>query len=130
MSYYDKVLRCKFETPVTIQAIEEEGILFSDGTRLFTDHEQDCCEQVYADWKYLMPSDVEGLKEITGLEVFVVENAGIRLSFSHPNTLSHPIFVPCYNIQNGYYSSDLSLCFGSKESYAVVDVSESCFYSE
>jgi hypothetical protein len=64
-------------------------------------HEQDCCESVYADWSPIKDSDSEYFSK---LEIKSVKDIGFLLCFNDTKTL-----VPCYNQQNGYYSSNLSL---------------------
>lgn len=70
-------------------------------------HEQDCCEHVYADFSALEDTtffdELKG-KNLTAKEVAnnieLVEGKGFRI-FGY--------FVPCYNVQDGYYSSNLTL---------------------
>ena len=70
-------------------------------------HEQYCCEHVYADFSALEDTtffdELKG-KNLTAKEVAnnieLVEGKGFRI-FGY--------FVPCYNVQNGYYSGDLTL---------------------
>jgi hypothetical protein len=70
-------------------------------------HEQDCCEHVYADFSALEDTtffdEIKG-KNLTAKEVAnnieLVEGKGFRI-FGY--------FVPCYNVQDGYYSSNLTL---------------------
>lgn len=78
--------------------IDEGGIKFSDGTSITDCHEQDCCEEVYADWRQI-DEDFLG-KEIEGIEIEGVEDSGFRIN---------KYFVPCYNKQNGYYGDNLEL---------------------
>ena len=70
-------------------------------------HEQDCCEHVYADFSALEDTtffdELKG-KNLTAKEVAnnieLVEGNGFRI-FGY--------FVPCYNVQDGYYSDNLTL---------------------
>jgi hypothetical protein len=70
-------------------------------------HEQDCCEHVYADFSALEDTtffdELKG-KNLTAKEIAnnieLVEGKGFRI-FGY--------FVPCYNVQDGYYSSNLTL---------------------
>ena len=84
------------------------GIVFDDGTALVDCHYQDCCEQVYADWEYLLDesyvmecdfSDLD-IEERTGRH-----DNGIRICATN----GMRFFVPCYNEQNGYYNSNLNI---------------------
>ena len=75
------------------------GLDFSNGETITDYHEQNWCEDVYVDWG----SIDEGIfnQKFSGVPIIeFVEDCGIRI-----NTY----FVPCYDKQNGYYSSDLEL---------------------
>ena len=81
------------------------GIEFSDGSVLVDLHEQDCCEEVYADFSNLdsdiMSYDFKGAIKI--------EEARNGFKFGDNRRW---FFVPCYNVQNGYYSDNLSIAYG------------------
>lgn len=47
------------------------------------------------------------LEDFDTLEIEGIEDAGFRILTSG----NLPVFVPCYNQQNGYYSSDLELIY-------------------
>lgn len=100
-----------------IERINDSGIIFNNGTKLSHYHCQDCCENVYADWEYLkqynvLPStgetisiyDIEFDDSITN-NIDYEKNMGIKLI----SKTGDKWFIPCYNEQNGYYSSDLNL---------------------
>lgn len=100
-----------------IKEIKEDRIIFDNGNILEGIHEQDCCESVYADFENMqvmtkiasnyinsdeLDFDEDLLKhiiKIPNVGFFIEDKNGIRL------------FVSCYNSQNGYYSSDLELCY-------------------
>jgi hypothetical protein len=79
--------------------IEENKLTFSDGSTIEDYHESDCCESVYADWKQLQDTDILA-REFEDIKITGVKGSGIKLN---------GYFIPCYNHQNGYYSSDLHL---------------------
>lgn len=103
-----------------IVSINKNGIIFDSGVSLVDYHAQDCCEAVYADWKnmqimgereknYVNAADLDffenilvSIVPIQGLGFYIVTKQGIC------------ILVSCYNIQNGYYSSDLALRYGDQ----------------
>ena len=100
-----------------IERINDSGIIFNNGTQLSHYHIQDCCEDVYADWEYLkqynvLPStgenisiyDIEFDDSITN-NIEYEKNMGIKLI----SKTGDKWFIPCYNEQNGYYSSNLNL---------------------
>lgn len=94
----------------------KDGITFDDGTKIIDVHEQDCCEHVYADWKQLEDTGFLG-KEIKEIEIEGVKESGFRIN---------GFFVPCYDVQNGYYSSDLEIVIAKPDGKdkRVIDISE------
>jgi hypothetical protein len=99
-----------------IKEIDDE-ILFDNGHRIYYHHDQDCCENVYADFKVLndynlstktgktinikdidFPDDID--KNIEYIE---------EMGFNIISKIGEKFFIPCYNSQNGYYGSDLEL---------------------
>ncbi len=103
--------------------ISNTGLTFDDGTIVSHYHDQDCCESVYADWKslkdqYLIGNNSPDFSDIT---IEKVANSGFRLIDSNKNGY----FVPCYNYQNGYYSSNLSLTIErTNQKEEVIDISD------
>ena len=78
----------------------EQGLEFDNGTKVVDDHDQDCCELVYADWEQLKDTDVLSHNFPEKLTIDGVDKSGIKID---------GYFIPCYNSQNGYYSSDLAI---------------------
>lgn len=81
---------------------------------LRSEHERDCCESHYIDISGFEKEDFFDVHfdfDIVDLSRSIerVKGSGIRLI---PND-DHPIFVPGYSNNNGYYSDDLSLYFFS-----------------
>jgi len=87
--------------------IDDEKIKFEDESTLSSDHYQDCCEHHYLDFSTLILSDFEGLDfDLSGDKFFErVPDFGIRLVPVN----GHPVSVPGYGSNNGYYSTDLRL---------------------
>jgi hypothetical protein len=87
--------------------IESEQILFDNGIKLSSNHNQDCCESRYLQFEHLTLSDFDGLEfDLTGDDFFKrIEGYGIELipikGFS--------VRVPGYASNNGYYSDNLDL---------------------
>lgn len=103
--------------------VNEDGLTFDDGSSLTSDHDQDCCEQHYLCFKDLSLKDFEGLEfDLTGETFFEkVEDYGIRLIPLN----GHPVSVPGYGYNNGYYSHNLELVVKNKEgSIKTFDISE------
>lgn len=105
-------------------ALASRTLIFDDGSELGDYHRQECCEEVYADFENMMAmvdgkenyvdakdldffDDIlKSIVPIEGLGFYIVTKQGVCL------------LVSCYNVQNGYYSDELSLCFernGEKE---------------
>lgn len=97
--------------------ITDEKIIFDNGYILKYYHEQDCCENVYADFEIL---NTYNLSTKTGKEINIKEIdfeedmqhliEGIKdTGFNMISKIGEKFFIPCYNEQNGYYGSNLEL---------------------
>jgi len=82
-------------------------LLFDDGTKLTSDHEQDCCESHYLDFSDLDISDFEGLEfDLTNDNFFNrIECYGIELK----PIKGHSVKVNGYGDNNGYYGDNIDL---------------------
>lgn len=89
-----------------IKAVTDEYIEFTNGNKITYYHQHDCCEDNYADFTQIEESAFsEAFKEPLVFEI--VEDKGFR--FGNYNYVSNMYFIPCYSIQNGYYSADLDI---------------------
>lgn len=114
------------------------GIEFDDGSYLFDDHDQECYEQVYADFPAMvaMVDGKENSIDITKLDFFenimdsIVPIDG--LGFYIVTKQGICLLVSCYNIQNGYYSSELTLRYKDVDGKTIAkkDISDCCHGSE
>ena len=111
-----------------------ESLGFDNGGVLRYDHEQDCCEHVYADFENMqIITDVgknvvdateldffddilKSIVPISGLGFYIVTKQGIC------------ILVSCYDIQNGYYSGDLTLIFQHGDEVEELDITDCTHY--
>lgn len=104
-----------------ITHIDDDVITFDNGKTLQAFHDQDCCEQVYADFEnmqvigerennYVDARDLDFFENILD-SVVPIEDLGFYLVTKQGVC----ILVSCYDIQNGYYSSNLSLIYDNKE---------------
>lgn len=95
-------------------------ILFDNGKKLVSRHDKECCEMVYADFKnmqvmgerdknYVDSDDLDFFENILD-SIVPIKDLGFYLVSKQGICL----LVSCYNIQNGYYSSDLTLEYGGK----------------
>ena len=100
-----------------------EGLVFDDGTQLYSNHMSDCCEHHYLDFEHISLSDFEGLEFDLSNDNFFerVPDYGIRLI----PTNGHPVSIPGYGYNNGYYSENLELVVsfpnGNSRSYGITD---------
>jgi hypothetical protein len=86
------------------------AINFEDDQVILSDyHDQDCCENVYADWEILKhyEKQIDGYDEYSNLVIKGVPEMGILLCFGDDPL--RKVLIPCYNEQNGYYSTNLEL---------------------
>lgn len=90
--------------------ITDDSILFDNGSEITFDHDQDCCENNYADFSQLEESALN-CEFPENLTFEKVERSGFR--FGGVGTFM--FFVPCYSDQNGYYSSDIDIYFNKKK---------------
>ena len=98
-----------------ILKITEDFIEFDNGKDISFEHDRDCCEINYADFEQL-----DSLaREVDFSEPLVFESCDYGFRFGNP-----PIsmfFVPCYSIQNGYYSNLLDIWYDDKEVIRGID---------
>lgn len=113
--------------------IEDNFIKFNNGYKLEAYHEQDCCEDVYADFNILKTYNVStvtgkiiNIKDIDFKETLVDLVNGINgAGFNMISKIEENFFVPCYNSQNGYYSSKLELIlYKERNVKEILDISE------
>lgn len=88
-----------------IEKITDSQILFTNGKRITYHHDQECCEQVYADFEAIDDLAME-YEFYEPIKYEPVEGFGFRFG-----NWENMVSVPCYNIQNGYYSSELEIRF-------------------
>lgn len=91
-----------------ITSITPAAIFFGDKLISF-DHDQDCCEENYADFGQI---DREALETDfpEDLDFEAVPKAGFRFGF--PGRM---FFIPCYSVQNGYYTTQLDIYYCGKK---------------
>lgn len=102
-----------------IKEIHDDYIVFDNGIIMKSVHDQDCCEEVLADFEYIKQYNMLGdnhkqtIYEIEFNENFwerdiqLVKGMGFIMIANDYNRSK--VFVPCYNIQNGYYGDSLHL---------------------
>ena len=92
------------EQHITITKVTEKYIKFSNGQIISYDHDPDCCEYNYADFKQLEPLALSTVFN----NYIIIEQAG-NSGFRFGNPPDKMFFIPCYSDQNGYYSNELDI---------------------
>lgn len=92
-------------------------------------HDQDCCENVYADFsvmKYYKDSLIG--KKVREFTIKGVKDIGFLMCFDIGSDEYDykwvKIFIACYNSQNGYYSDELKLIIKDNEDKKEIDISK------
>ena len=112
--------------------IREQGLEFDNGFQIEAIHNQDCCENVYADFEHLKTYNIlpHTGQTITIFEIDFNEDIagnieGVKSEgFNMVAKDDSRWFVPCYNSQNGYYSSDLRLEIRATGLATTIDISD------
>lgn len=104
-----KKIRVKLAEPtkntVHIVEVNDEAIVFDDGSRITFDHDRDCCEWNYADFEQL--DDLARAYNFQlPLKFEAVNEGGFRFGDSR-----RMFFVPCYSDQNGYYTCAIDIYY-------------------
>lgn len=100
-----------------VKSIDSDSITFENGLVLSSNHEQDCCENHYLSFSDLKLEDFDGLEfDLSGDTFFErVPDYGIRLI----PVSGHPVSIPGYGYNNGYYSSNLDLTLSDGRTFDV-----------
>lgn len=101
--------------------VDSESIEFENGVQLYSHHDRDCCENHWLSFDDLTLADFEGLEfDLTNDNFFNrIEDYGIELIPIH----GHSVKVPGYGSNNGYYSSELTLCLSGNGINKEFDIS-------
>ncbi len=102
-----------------VKSLNSSEIHFENGLMLSSEHIKDCCESHYLDMSDLKLEDFQDLEFDLSNDNFFerVEDYGIRLI----PVSGHPVSIPGYGYNNGYYSSNLTLTLSDGRDF---DVSE------
>jgi hypothetical protein len=86
--------------------INSNEIIFENQWKLYSNHDQDCCETHYLDFSYQKLEDFEGLEFDLDSDLFSkIDGYGIELI----PLIGFTVKIPGYGSNNGFYSSDLEL---------------------
>lgn len=121
-----ETIKLKQESKVKIEINEDTLKLEFEKDIIILDyeHEQDCCENVYADFsviKNYIPQIDKKYKEVI---IKGVDDIGILICFIQDYGRDEKIFIPCYNEQNGYYSDDLTLIIKHNNIIKKIDITD------
>ena len=93
-----------------IKKVTDEAIIFDNNKEITFDHPQDCCEYNYADFSILTPNVVNYDYDFDeNLEFEMIPDLGFKFGSNE-----RWIFIPCYSEQNGYYTTEIDIYFGTK----------------
>lgn len=95
---------------VRIFKVTGSAIIFEDGSKISYDHEQDCCEDNYADFEQLDDIARNAVFDTKHMVFEAVPKSGFR--FGNPGNM---FFIPCYSEQNGYYTDEISIYYNDEK---------------
>lgn len=92
---------------LTVKEVSQYEIVFNNGVVLCSYHEKDVWEEHHLSMEHLSVDDFKGMKfNLSNTDcIEKVEGYGIRLKPIN----DHPVSIPGYGSNNGYYSSNLKL---------------------
>ena len=102
--------------------IDGDLLYFDSGAKLYSDHNQDCCESHFLSLSDLTLEDFEGLEFDLSKHDFFERIPGYGIALKPIN--GHPVRIPGYGDNNGYYSSNMTLVlewFGGKSQYDITE---------
>lgn len=90
-----------------VKQVTTDSIIFEDGSKLYSYHEEDCCEHHWLDFEHIKLEDFDGLEFDLSSESFFnrIPDYGIEMVPIH----GYSVRIPGYGSNNGYYSSHLEL---------------------
>jgi hypothetical protein len=96
-----------------------DRIEFENGLKLYSEHDQDCCESHYLDFSNLTLEDFKDLDFDLSNDSFftTIDEYGISLN----PIKGFPVRIPGYGYNNGYYSTNLILKLSDGRSYDITD---------
>ena len=107
--------------------VDSDSLEFDNGVKLYSFHNQDCCESHYLDFEHITVEDFSGLEfDLTNDDFFErIEDYGIALK----PVSGFSVKIPGYGSNNGYYSSDMQLIVtNDKDFRKEYDISECQYY--
>lgn len=103
--------------------IDSDSIEFDNGVILSSYHRQDCCELHYLGLGDLTISDFDGLEFDLTSDDFFERIVGYGIALKPLN--GHPVRIPGYSYNSGYYSDKLELVLSDGEGFSkTLDISD------
>lgn len=97
---------------VKIVQINSREIIFSDNSKLYSEHDQSCCEKHFLSFEDLDFKELKDLEfNLEDLFFNRINDYGIELLPVN----GFPVRIPGYAYNNGYYSSNLTLVLENKD---------------
>lgn len=93
-----------------IKKITLDAIIFDNDSKITFDHEQDCCEYNYADFMQLE----ETAMNCKFPEDLIFEKV-VKYGFRFGGIGTPMFFIPCYSVQNGWYTTEIDIYFDDKK---------------
>jgi hypothetical protein len=93
-----------------IVSVTDQAITFSNGKKITFDHMRHCCEYNYADFEQIDDAGRNAVYYENELVFEAVEGAGFRFG----NRGGIMTFIPCYSVQNGYYTKEIDIFYGGR----------------
>lgn len=106
----------------SVIAVNRDGIVFSNGSQLYSKHEQDCCEDHWLDFSQIKIEDFDKLLFDLSSDNFFSKIDGYGIELNPVNGWS--VKIPGYGSNNGYYSSELTLVLSNSKEQRFFDISE------
>lgn len=91
-----------------IVEVNYEEVVFDNGSTIWYDHSQSCCEENYADFKQIEDAAMNWEFD-EDLQFEMVEDYGFRFGSG-----GRMFFIPCYSQQNGFYSTNLNIYYNGQ----------------
>ena len=93
-----------------IKKVTEDYILFDNDKKITFDHERDCCEYNFADFKHI----TRKAKKMLFPQELRFE-WGLDDEFYFYDVYGNAVRVNCYTKQNGYYTDNIQIYYDGKE---------------
>jgi len=108
--------------------LEDEGLIFDNGFKIYSEHVSDCCEHHYLSTSDLTLKDFDGLEfDLTNDKFFKrIPGYGIELI----PIKGHSVKIPGYGDNNGYYGDYIDLVVKGEGYEKIYDITECQDYYE